>query len=159
VIGHRAPFGVYEGAFASRNPVCTLTPGTVVGASDIAVGRFAWADPVTGEVSNTQIAGGQFGIAIPRPGLWAVTYWLRTPNAPPVRMLRAGKPCTIYSSGEFYVRFPLGALIGNPVWVDPATGIAYGSNATGDYVETKWTAVTNARPGSLGIISPYTVIS
>ncbi len=57
------------------------------------------------------------------------------------------------------MRFPADALIGNTVWVDPATGIAYGSNATGGYVETKWTVVTNVRPGSLGVISPYAVIS
>lgn len=150
----RAPFGVYEGAFASRNPVCTLPPGTVVGASDIAVARFAWADPASFEVSNVRMAGGVLGLVMPVPGRnWGAVYWSRG-----VQYLRAGKPCTLYSSGDFYVRFPLGGLIGSPTWVDPATGIAYGADG-GGFVLTSWTAVTNVRPGSLGVISPYQTLS
>lgn len=152
VISRFAPFGVYEGAFASRNPVCTLPPGTAVGATDIAVGRFAWADPASFEVSNVRMANGLLGLAQPRAGLWSLTYWRRG-----VRYLRAGKPVTLYAAGEFYVRFPLGTLIGNPVYCDPATGIAYGSNL-GGYILTSWVAVTNVRPGALGVISPYQYI-
>lgn len=153
MIAQRVPFGIYEGAFASRNPVATLLANTVVGASDIATGRFGWSDPVTGAVSNAQIAGGQLGIVMPQRGGWLLTYTQQG-----VRYLRAGKPVTLWASGDFYLRFPQGALIGNPVWVDPATGIAYGADG-GGYVRTKWTVITNTAPGCLGIVSPYVTLS
>ncbi len=154
----RAPFGIYEGAFASRNPVFTLAPSTVVGASDIAVGRFAWSDPITGEVSNAQIAGGRFGLVQPRFGLWPLTYLQPNPPGPPVRMLRAGKPCTLYTSGDFYVRFPQGASTRSTVYIDPATGIVYASQ-TGGLIQTNWITCQNVRPNCLGVISPYQFIS
>ncbi len=149
-----APFGVYEGSFASRNVVACMIANTVVGAVDIAVGRFGWSDPVTGEVSNAQIENGQLGIIMPRPGRWDLTYWQRG-----IYYLRAGKPVTLWVSGDFYLRFPQAAFIGNTVWVDPATGIAYGSNVTGGYVQTKFTVTTNASVGGLAVVSPYMVMS
>jgi hypothetical protein len=149
MIGRRAPFGIYEGAFASKAPACTLTGNTVVSAVDLAVGRFAWRDPITGECANAQISGAQYGIAMPVWGRWPLTYLSRG-----VRFVRAGKPITLWGSGDFYVRFPNGALIGNTVYIDPATGITYGADA-GGFVATKWRVVTNARPGELAIISPY----
>ena len=158
MLGRRAPFGVYEGAFADRNPVACLCPSTVVGSQDIAVGRFGWADPATDEVSNAKIVGALYGIVMPRPGTWELTYMQRSPGSPPVRMLRAGKPVIVWVSGDFYLRFPLGALIGATVYTDPATGIAYGTNL-GGYIATKWSVTTNVAPGGLGIVSPYTKLS
>jgi hypothetical protein len=93
--------------------------------------------------------GGQLGVVIPRLGLWSLTYVVQG-----VRHLRAGNPVTLYSPGDFYVRFPQGANIGASVYVDPATGIAYAADG-GGYQLTPWKAVTNARPGALGVISPY----
>jgi hypothetical protein len=154
--GRLAPLGKYEGAFASRSPACTLTPNTVVGSQDLAVGRFAWADPITGQCSNAQIAGGQYGIAQPvwtfRWGSWGLTY-----ISGGVRFVRAGKPITLYVSGDFWVKFPNGALIGQTVYIDPATGIAYGADG-GGFVATKFQVTTNTAVGGLGIISPYTRI-
>lgn len=153
MIGRRAPFGVYEGAFATRNPVCTVGPNTVVGSTDIPVGRFAWADPATGQVSNVQMANGQLGVVQPRWGLWSLTYFIRG-----VRYVRAGKPVTLYCSGDFFLRFPQGANIGRPVYADPATGIAYATDGGGSYVLTKWKTAANIKPGNLGVISPYNFI-
>lgn len=149
----RAPFGIYEGAYGTRNPVFTLPGNTVVGPVDIAVGRMGWQDPVTGEVSNSQTAGAM-GIIQPRPGLWALTYLQPNPPGPPVRMLRAGKNCTLITCADIYVRMPLGALYGAQVYTDPTTGILYGTNTLG-YVATRWKVAENIAPNCLGIISPY----
>lgn len=94
------------------------------------------------------------GIIQPRPGLWALTYWQPVQGGPPVRMLRAGKSCTLISSADIYVRMPLGALYGAPVYVDPTTGVLYGTNTLG-YVATRWKAAENIAPNCLGVISPY----
>lgn len=150
--GLLSPFGQYEGAFASRAPACTLPTNTVVGSQDLAAGRFAWADPITGECSNARISGAQYGIVQPTWGRWPLTYWFKG-----VRYVRAGKPVTLYVSGDFWVKFPNGALIGQTVYIDPATGIAYGADG-GGFVATKFQVTTNTRVGSLGIISPYTRI-
>lgn len=144
-----APYGIYEGAYASRNPAATLTPDTVVGPTDIAVGRFGFAAPGTGQVSNVYTPGDLYGIVQPRAGLWSLTYWQAG-----VRYLRAGKPVTLYTSGDFYLRFPTGAIIGNPVYTDPSTGIAYAADG-GGFLLTPWRVVTNIRPYCLGIVSPY----
>jgi len=156
-----APFGVYEGSFADRNPAVCLLTDTVVGATDLIVGRFGWADPVTGEVSNAQIAGAPLGVVMPRPGTWALTYCQPAPPGygPPYRYLRAGKPVTLWVSGDFYLRFVQGAQIGNRVYADPATGLAYGSNVGGGFVETQFTVTTNTRVCGLGIVSPYIITS
>jgi hypothetical protein len=148
MIGRRAPTGIYEGAWASRNPYASLIPGTVVGSVDIACGRFGWRD-ASGECSNAQSAGSTIGLVQPQWGAWGLTYISRG-----VRFVRAGKPITLAASGDFYVRFPNGASIGASVWADPATGIAYAADA-GGYQLTKWKAATNVAPGGLGIISPY----
>jgi hypothetical protein len=150
VLAARSPFGVYAGAFATRNPVFTLAPNTVVGAVDLACARFAWADPATGVTTNTEIEGGRIGLVMPAPGRnWQATYWERG-----VQYIRAGKPCTVITSADLYCRFPLGGLIGSPVWVDPATGIPYAVDG-GGYVPTRFTLVTDTPAGALGVISPY----
>ena len=127
-----------------------------VGTQDLALGRFAWADPDTGEVSNAATSGFPIGLALPRranfPGEGSAIYFIRG-----VRYLRSGKPVTLAETGEFWVRFPQGAWIGANVYADPATGIAYATDG-GGFELTKYTAITNASPGCLGIISPYTLI-
>lgn len=149
MLGRLSPRGVYEGAFASRNPYATLAPTSVVGATDIAVGRFGWLDPLTDEASNVAQDNALLGLVQPRYGLWSLTYVQKC-----VRYVRAGKPITLCASGDFWVRFPFGALIGATVYADPATGIAYSADG-GGFIATKWKVATNTRPGCLGIISPY----
>jgi len=141
----------FEGSAASRNPYASLlspvAPGLVVGATDIATGRFGWVDPVTGEVSNVYTAGFALGFIIPRFGTWSLGY-----RQFGVWYVRAGKPITLASRGDFFVRFPYGAMIGQPVYADPLFGQAYTADG-GGYQLTTWKTVTPANPGGLGIIS------
>lgn len=152
MLGGRSSRGVYEGAFASRNPYGSLPTTSVVGAVDIAVGRFGWLDPLTDEAANIALDNAIIGLVQPRYGLWSLTYVLKG-----VRYVRAGKPITLCVTGDFWVRFPFGARIGDIVYADPATGIAYSADG-GGFIATKWKAVTNTNPGCLGIISPYSHI-
>lgn len=152
MLGRFLPRGVYEGAFASRNPYGTLAPSSVVGPVDVATGRFGWLDPLTGEVSNIEADSALIGLVQPRYGLWSLTYVKKG-----VRYVRSGKPITLATTGDFWVKFPNGANIGAVVYADPATGIAYAADG-GGFVRTKWKAVTRAAPGCLAIISPYSHI-
>jgi hypothetical protein len=145
--------GRYEGQLASLAPFVSMLNVDAAGATDVALGRFAWADPSNGQVSNIATEGFAFGLALPRRGNFlgegsAVYFRGGT------RYLRSGKPITLAESGEFWVKFPQGAWIGANVYTDPATGIIYASQ-TGTLVLTKYRAITNAAPGALGIISPY----
>lgn len=141
----------FEGSAASRNHYASLlspvSPGLTVGAIDIATGRFGWADPVIGEVSNTYTAGFPIGLIIPQFGLWSLGY-----RQFGVWYMRAGKPITLAVRGDFFVRFPHGAMIGQPVYADPLFGQAYTADG-GGYQLTTWKTVTSASPGGLGIIS------
>lgn len=143
------PLGVYEGAPASRNPYASVTSARAAGPIDLAMGRFGWVDPDTGDVSNTLVSPGALGIVVPRFGLWSVVYLQRG-----VRYLRSGKPVTVADTGDFFLRFPAGAYFGNTVYADPATGIASAFDP-GGYVATKWQVMTNTAPGALGKVSPY----
>lgn len=143
------PLGVYEGAFASRNPYASIGSARAAGPVDLAMGRFGWVNEDTGEVFNTLVTPGALGVIVPRRGLWAVVY----PRLG-VWYLRAGKPVTVAATGDFFLRFPGGAYIGNPVYADPATGIAYAFDP-GGFVLTKWQVVTNCPPGALAKVSPY----
>jgi hypothetical protein len=149
MLGARLPGGIYEGAFASRNPYGSLPTNSVVGPVDIAVGRFGWLDPLTDEAGNVAIDNAIIGLVQPRYGRWPLTYVSKG-----VRFVRAGKPITLCVTGDFWVKFPNGANIGASVYADPATGIAYAADG-GGFVLTKWKAVTNVRVGGLGVISPY----
>lgn len=152
MFGRLSPRGVYEGAFASRNPYGSLPTNSVVGPIDIAVGRFGWLDPLTDEAGNVAVDNAIIGLVQPRYGAWSLTYVQRG-----VRYVRAGKPITLCATGDFWVKFPFGANIGAVVYADPATGIAYTADG-GGFIATKWKAVTRAGVGGLGIISPYSHI-
>jgi hypothetical protein len=147
---------MFEGALASVAPFASLPApqgGYTAGPDNVALGRFAWASPVDGTVSNVATEGFPFGLAMQyrrnRIGEGQATFIVGG-----VRYLIAGKPITLAATGVFWVRFPQGASIGATVYADPATGIAYAADG-GGFVPTKWKAITDAGVGSLGIISPY----
>lgn len=146
--------GRYEGQLASRAPFASLPAARAAGADNVALGRFAWADPATGDVSNVATVGFPFGLAMQyrrnRAGEGQATF---VQNG--VRYLIAGKPITLGDTGVFWVRFPQGASIGAIVYIDPATGITYAADG-GGFIPTKYRVVTNTPVRGLGIISPYT---
>lgn len=155
MIGRLLPLqGRYEGQIASLAPFTSLLAARAAGPDNVALGRFAWANPADGTVSNVASPGFPFGLAIQyrrnRPNEGQATFFQRG-----VRYLIAGKPITLADSGVFWVRFPQGAFIGATVYIDPATGIAY-STDNGGFIPTKWRVTTNTAVGALGIISPYT---
>jgi hypothetical protein len=161
---HGARRGAFEGAFASRNPAATLPApvprGFTAGPAGAAMGRFGWADPATGLVSNVYTAGFLLGLVtlqrlIDNPAaLWDFAYWQRTPGYPGSWYIRQGKMVTLANTGDFWVRFMAGSQVGLRIWADPATGYAYTADA-GGFILTPWYAAINVQPGGLGVVTPW----
>lgn len=158
MIGRLLPLqGAYEGQLASHAPFASLPAGQFAytsGPNNVAMGRFAWANPVDGTVSNVASEGFPYGLAMqyrrPRRGEGQATFVQRG-----VRYLIPGKAITLADTGVFWVRFLQGANIGAVVYIDPSTGYAYAADG-GGFTPTKYRVTTNTAVGGLGIISPYT---
>jgi len=160
-----------------RQPFAAISAGLnqlQAGPNGLAIGIFCWADPVAGLVSNVQSANTLLGFALPTFNGWN---WQRTylqpanngvavnnsgllppPNttqAPfALMILRAGMPCVVAASGDFHIKFPLGATAGARVWADPATGLPYCFEAD-SYALTAWTCMQNSPPNSAVRISTF----
>ena len=156
--------------------VASPTPhAAVAGPSGVVFNRFGWLDPDSGQVSNVYAPATLLGLVLPQPfryarNGWMLAYW------DPARglVLRSGMMITLAAQGDFWVRFPLGAQVGQQVWANqadgtPATGIVNpwtaGSSVpagsadytagAGAYQATCWTAMTAALPGELALISSF----
>jgi hypothetical protein len=151
---------VYEGAFVLPNPQYQLSnppyPTALAGAGQFAAasggciqGRFGWGDPSTGLASNVPTDGATLGVVVPRLGRFATVFYDCTVRA---YRIRQGLPVTIATGGPFWLRFPGGAVAGNPCYADPVDGHAVSGNTAGA-VLTQWTVTTNAGPGELAIVS------
>jgi hypothetical protein len=148
--GAGTPFEWWPTLGYDRQPYASVVAGPwalAAGPNGVQIGVFGWADPKTGAVSNTRIAGGQFGFVLPVIGMYN---WQRVfPQAPATGcgpaalMLRAGMQCVLAAAGDFLTRFALGAQAGQQVFADPVTGAAYGGNP-GGAVATPWTVMQNA---------------
>lgn len=167
-----------EGAPANNNPFASMLAGEgelAAGAAGVIVSRFAWADPITGQVSNTRMANGRLGFVLPVWGPWTRIYcdaglWI----------LRSGQRITLAVKGDFWCRFMGGAAAGQKVYastidgsavasdVEPATWSA-DSSVTADsdiyaadgavYQLTGWRVTVQAPPGGLTVISPWSTFS
>ena len=123
------------------------------GPNGVAVGAFAWVDPETGDVSNSQIEG-VLGFVLPvnRIGDPFETTRSRA-NGFPQLLIRASLACVVAATGDFDAFFPAGANAGAQVFADPATGLPYTVNPNQSYVPTPWTACRDCRPLSRARIS------
>ena len=132
------PYTVFErpgrGPFAS---VPSEPGGHTAGVNGVTIGRFGWADPVSGQVSSSLIGPNQvLGFVLPQRdryarNLWNLAYW----NAGALT-LRKGVPLVLAAVGEFWTRFPLGCSIGQQVYANVIDGSAW----TGIVESGEWTA-------------------
>lgn len=151
--GAGTPFEFPEAVGYNRAPYASLVAnngGLTAGPLGVAMGIFAWADPVLGQVSNAFSAGAQLGFVLPTfvGWSWQRVYIACVLGAPPsavitfpfpMRILRAGFPVVLAAVGNFITRFVQGGQAGSRVWVDPATGLAYSNSNGGTYKSTPWT--------------------
>jgi hypothetical protein len=140
------------------------------GPNGVTLGRFGWADNVTGQVSSVYALATQLGFVLPRFGTWNLLYcqdgtWI----------LREGMTVTLAVKGDFAARFPGGAYPGQQVWANTADGsaaagiegpewtadtvvtadsIVYTADG-GGYQATQWTVMDFVIPGQLGRITSW----
>lgn len=151
------PNRIYEGAFASPNPRASVLAGTgQLRAADpdgLAVGRFGWADKSTGRAANERTnARQQLGFVLPVIAGWQRIYPLRGQI-----YIRPGLEVTLMAKGDFWARFPAGALSGDRVYASLIDGtVLSGQPADPDTAEpTSWYVVTSCAAGQLSIISTW----
>jgi len=158
-----APFrSVTAGPWA---PVSNV-PGTVQS-------RFGWLNSSTNQVNNTRVdASDALGVVVPLRSMRGVnagviggalglagtaaasTWQFYDPTVTPAGGLRIrpGLPVTLMSSGNFYLAFAGGAIVGSVVYASLADGHAISGPA--DNAEaTPWLVVSEARPGCLAMVS------
>src|ERR1035441_534105 len=96
----------FEGAIAGRGPFASVPSepgGHTAGVNGVIIGRFGWADPVSGQVSSSLLGPNQvLGFVLPQRdryarNLWNLAYW----NAGALT-LRKGVPLVLAAVGEFW---------------------------------------------------------
>lgn len=163
----------YEGAFVSppidrsggptwANPVPSVLagPGALRAAPGGTLeGRFGWANPATGLVSNTRVtAADQIGIVTPyrnRSGqgvLGANWTWHTYDAAARGFRIRQGLNVNLQAAGPVWARFAGGAYAGQIVYASLIDGTAI-SGETSDAEASPWVVSSNCDPGNLAIIS------
>lgn len=163
----------YDGAFVVSpldrsngptwfNPVPSVLagPGALVAApGGVIQGRFGWANPATGLVSNTRVtAQDQIGIVKPyrsASGADVVgvgwTWQFYDPAVCAFRV-RQGLNVNLFSAGPFWLRFAGGAYAGQMVYASLSDGSAASGPMAG-YELTRWVVSSNSNPGDLAIVS------
>jgi hypothetical protein len=171
-------FPAIEGSRANFNPLATVPAGNgqlTAGVNGCIFGRFGFADPNSGQVSNSFAPGQTIGFVLPqwfrfaRNG-WNLAYWEAC-----ALVLRQGMSVVLAAAGDFWARFCGGAQAGQKVWASTSDGSArtgvYGPEWTADstvtadsivysadgggFVATHWTVLTSTPPGGLALISSY----
>ncbi len=158
----RAPFAsVTAGPGAPRS----AAPGTIQG-------RFGWLNSASGLVNNTRIAsddvrgivipfrslsganggvvGGPRGLAGPQAS-WTWEFWDHNVS-PPVLRVRPGLVVTLHARGNFWLRFPAGALYGDSVYASLADGSAVSGPAANTEL-TPFKVCSIVAPGGLAKVS------
>jgi hypothetical protein len=97
----------------------------------LVVGRFAWVDPATGQVSQVEIPGGQLGI-LHRENNAVLVEFL----AEAVYSVNEGLPVALFDQGDFWALFAAGATPGQRVWADPSDGSAIAGDATAPVLDS-----------------------
>lgn len=134
--------------FPSDNPRAVALGGLSsfrAAPSGLFTNRFAWADPTTGLVSNVYAPSCVLGLVSP---LWNQTTVPKVPG---------GYQATLFSGGNFLVRFPAGASIGERVYASAIDGTAVSGETEDSYI-TPWYVASNAAPGGNAIITTWSRI-
>lgn len=134
------PAPAVAGDFCSANPraVVLAGPGQFQApAGGVTVGNFVWANPDTGDVSASYVAGYEIGFLHRENQALIVTFL-----GDSTMVVNEGIPITLFSQGEFWARFAAGATPGQLVYANASDGapIAGGASAPG----------TDAFTGSIG---------
>jgi hypothetical protein len=136
------------GDFASANTTTSMVAGEgqlTAGADGVTVGVFAWADPVTGEVSNTKMSGGRIGF-VHREGQARITQWMGEAG----NTIQAGQAMTLMTNGDFWVLAPNGATVGDAVLANDTTGAVAASGT-----DTGFKFASTCAAGELAKISTW----
>lgn len=115
-----------EGFPSSLNPACTLlgnAGGLVAGPAGVIMGRFGWADPMTGQVTNQRTNLEQkLGFVMPVLGTWQRQKAFAQNG---LWTLREGYEVTLASRGDFWAKFAGGCGQCQPVYANQLDGTAY----------------------------------
>lgn len=175
----RGAYGApFEGAFASRvlgsnletnAPFASALSGTGglrAAPGGLLQGRFGFADPTTGLVTNAPVgASYTFGVVIPLDsvnganggvvggparfgGRQAQFTWQTYDREARAWRLRAGLVATLMPRGNFYLRFPGGANYGESVYAS----LVDGSAVSGDPTNAVLSAFKVCQPGGPGCL-------
>jgi hypothetical protein len=158
-----------EGGWASANVhTSMLTPGNgdptlatytawIAGAAGLIVGRFAFANLTTGQVTNAApaVAANLMRVGfVHRYHPVVITAYL----GQAAMTLYAGQEVDICDGGDFWARFPNGGTLGQKVFASTTDGTVAGTAAAGGTVtgaiETRWYLDSPVAAGELGKISP-----
>lgn len=147
---------VLEGFFADGNPYAVQVGSPIsfrAGANGLAVARFGWGDPESGLVDNVRSSAAQ-----------VLAYVFPVVNGNSAvrvcrgqRYARPGVGVTLMRSGNYVVRFPGGAQMGQPVYASSVDGTPI-SGVASDAEATIWQVVTDANAGGLAVISTTTQV-
>lgn len=114
------PAPAEAGDFFGVNPRASLIGGPGMYSAPeggLIVGRFAWVDLVTGDVSQHFVAGRQLGF-LHRENNAVITAFLGEATY----VVNEGLPLALFDQGDFWGLFADGAQPGDLVWADPGNG-------------------------------------
>jgi len=121
------------GDFYGVNPRCIALAGPgkyVAPVGGLIVGNFCWANPDTGEVSQSYEPG--FQIAMLRRDQQAIIIDFL---APATYLMNAGFPLTLFVQGDFWGKFAGGATPGQKVFANPSDGSLIAADGVGNTAE------------------------
>lgn len=136
------------GDFFGTNPRTSVAagPGQLVAAvGGLRVGRFAWANLLSGKLSNYFVPGSQLGF-VHREQQGLITEFMGKAS----ELVVQGYPADANSRGDFFAEFPAGATAGQTVYADPLTGAASAA-APGGAVTADSTSTSMAATGIITV--------
>lgn len=116
------------GDFYGVNPRASILGGPGMysaPAGGLVVGRVAWVNPDTGEVSQSFVEAAQLGF-LHRENNAVITDFLGEATY----VVFEGLPITLFDQGDFWGSFADGATPGQRVWANPGTGALIAGGAT-----------------------------
>lgn len=127
------PAPAEEGDFAGVNPRASVLGGPGMYSAPVGgliVGRFAWVDPTTGQVSQSFIDG-LLGF-LHRETNAVITEFLGESTY----VVNKGLPVALFDQGDFWAKFDAGATPGQRVWADPSNGKAIAGGSTAPVLDS-----------------------